>query len=93
MAGTERCKDVVGHDGDVASIAARLSAAAEAAERVELILVVRGRVRPIPSTDRRRWQVRLPNGRRLTIWADWVVAATSIALPGVPSSLSPCPSK
>jgi hypothetical protein len=70
---------MVGQDGDVASIATRLAAAAEAAEWIELILVVRGRVRPVPSTDRRRWQVRLPNGHQLTIWADWVVAATPVA--------------
>jgi hypothetical protein len=72
---------MLGQDGDVASIATRLNAAAETAERIELILVIRGRVRPVPSTDRRRWQVRLPNGRQLTIWADWVVAVTSVSPP------------
>jgi hypothetical protein len=66
-------------DRDVALITARLAAAAEIGEPLELILVVRGRVQPIRGTDRRRWLVRVEGRHRLTFRAEWVVAATPAA--------------
>lgn len=69
-----------GQYGDVTTIAGRLAAAAEAATQIELILVVRGKVRPVRSSHGRRWHVRVRDGRRLTFSADWVVAAT-VAVP------------
>jgi len=68
-----------GKDRDVAGITARLAAAAETAERLELILVVCGKIRPVRGTDRRRWYLRVDDGHALTFWADWVVAATPAA--------------
>lgn len=65
-----------GQDQNGAGITARLAAAAETAERLELILVVPGRVRPAQGTDRRRWHLRLEDEHRLTVRAEWIVAAT-----------------
>ena len=67
-----------GQDRDVAGITARLAAAAETAELLELILVVRGRVRPAPGTHGRRWHLRLDDEHRLTFWTESVVAATTL---------------
>jgi len=53
---------------------------AEAAERghpLEVILVLRGRVRR--AADGRRWRIRVQGGRVVTVSAEWVVAATRIA--------------
>ena len=68
-----------GKDQDVSAITARLAAAAEAGELLELILVVRGRVQPMPGTDRRRWCVSAAGRHRLMFRAEWVVAATPTA--------------
>jgi len=60
---------------DAASVNARLAEAAERGETVELILVVRGRVRQAGAS---RWRVRA-GGTTLTFPARLVVAATVAA--------------
>ena len=59
----------------VPGIDGRLVEAAATGETLELILVVRGTVRP---AGKRRWRVRLERGGVLTFDADWVVATTSV---------------
>jgi hypothetical protein len=58
------------------SVNARLADAGETGEMLEMILVVRGTVRPtgVPG----RWRVRLDGGGILTFDARCVVAATSL---------------
>ena len=68
-----------GQDRDVAGITARLAAAAETAELLELILVVQGRIRPVPGTAGRRWHLRVADEHQVTVWAESVVAATRLA--------------
>jgi len=58
------------------SINARLADAGETGETLELILVVRGTVRPMAVPG--RWRVRLDGGGVLTFDARCVVAATSV---------------
>ena len=56
-------------DVDVSEVNARL---------VEVILVVRGKVRPVRGPDRRRWRMRVDGDHVLTFRADAVVAATPL---------------
>jgi hypothetical protein len=62
---------------DLAAITARLTEAAASGETLELILVVRGKVKPGPRGA--RWRVRLEAGDLLTFRADSVVAVTPVA--------------
>jgi hypothetical protein len=66
-------------DDDAAGINARLVQAAETGETLELILVLRGKVRPVRSGD--RWRVRTDRRHVLTFRADAVVAATPMPRP------------
>ena len=68
-----------GDDRNVAAIFARLAEAAEAEQPLELILVLRGTVRPAAGTD--RWRIRLESGRVLTFSADAIAAATAVPPP------------
>ncbi len=75
MAGTrERPLDV-----DPAGAAARLAEVAETGDPVEVILVVRGSVRPVEGSGGRRWRMRLDGDHVLTFRAEWVVAARRIS--------------
>src|SRR5262249_33958195 len=57
-----------GRDSDafITEVNARLSEAAAAGATVELILVVKGRVRPVPGRHRERWRVRTGLGHVVT---------------------------
>ena len=66
-------------DLDVSVINGRLSEAATGGEKLEVILVLRGKVRPAAGSD--RWRIRLESGRVLTFRADAVVAATPVTQP------------
>lgn len=67
-----------GDDVDIATVNARLVEAAQAGETIEVILVVRGRVRQVRGADRTRWRMRIDRDHILTFRADAVVAATPI---------------
>ena len=54
----------------------RLVEMAERGQAVEVILVLRGRIRR--ASDGRRWRMRAQEGHVVTFAADWVVAATPI---------------
>ena len=54
----------------------RLVEAAERAETLEVILVLRGRIRR--AHDGRRWRIRAQGGRVVTFASEWVVAATPV---------------
>lgn len=62
---------------NVRGINARLAEAAERGETLEVILVLRGKVRVARGSD--RWRIREAGGRVLTFRATAVVAATTIA--------------
>ena len=61
-------------DVDVAGAAARLVEVAAEGEPVEVILVVRGSLRPIVGSAGTRWRMRLEGDHVLTFRAEWVVA-------------------
>ena len=67
-----------GRDSDafITEVNARLSEAAAADAIVELILVVKGRVRPVPERHRERWRVRTARGHVVTFRPEFVVAFT-----------------
>jgi hypothetical protein len=67
---------VSARDLDVAVVNARLDEAARSGEKLEVILVLRGRVRSVAGGS--RWRIRLEGGRVLTFRADAVVAATPV---------------
>lgn len=71
-------------DVDVSAVNARLVEAAEAGQTIEVILVVRGKIRPVRGADRRRWRMRVDSDHVLTFRADAVVAATPV--PRIPGS-------
>jgi hypothetical protein len=71
-------------DLDAAGAVARLAEASAAGDRVELILVVEGAVRPIQGSGGRRWRVRLDGDHVLTFRAEWVVAARAVRRPREP---------
>ncbi len=68
-------------DNDTGTVNARLAEAAENGDTVEVILVVRGKIRPVRGADRRRWRMRIDSDHVLTFRADSVVAATPVARP------------
>ncbi|HLY38276.1 MAG TPA: hypothetical protein VKU61_09585 [Candidatus Binatia bacterium] len=55
---------------------ARLSAASDVRETVDLILAVRGRVVTAPGARRQRWRIRTQRGHVLTFRPEFVVAVT-----------------
>jgi hypothetical protein len=67
---------MIARDLTPATLEARLADAAERGESLELILVLRGRVRP--ARGLRRWRIRLQARKSVTISADWVLAATPV---------------
>ncbi len=64
-------------DDNVRGINARLAEAAARGETLEVILVLRGKVRVARGSD--RWRIREAGGRVLTFRATTVVAATTVA--------------
>ena len=65
-------------DDGASVISARLREAAEKGEALELILVLRGKVRPAWGKDRGRWHVRVRGQPVFTFPAESVVAATPL---------------
>ncbi|HLK10985.1 MAG TPA: hypothetical protein VKW76_06360 [Candidatus Binatia bacterium] len=65
-------------DDRALEIHARLTDAAERGRAVELILVVRGKVRPVNGSGD-RWRIRTDGRHVLTFRAGAVVAATPVA--------------
>lgn len=65
----ERPRDV-----DAAGAAARLSEVAAEGGPVEVILVVRGTLRPVEGSSGQRWRMRLDSDHVLTFRAEWVIA-------------------
>ena len=63
-------------DDNVRGINARLAESAARGETLEVILVLRGKVRSARGSD--RWRIREADGRVLTFRATTVVAATPI---------------
>ena len=61
---------------DVTGVNSRLADAAERNEHLELILVLRGKVRRAAGGG--RWRIRLESGRVLTFRADAIVAVTRV---------------
>jgi hypothetical protein len=61
----------------------RLAEAAERGEPLEVILVLRGRVRR--AGDGGRWRMRAQGGRVVTFAGEWVVAATALPSRAEPS--------
>ena len=66
-------------DIDAAGAAARLTEVAADAGPVEVILVVRGMLRPVNGSGGRRWRMRLEGDHVLTFQAEWVVATRPVA--------------
>ena len=66
----------IGPDDSAHGINARLADAAARGETLEVILVLRGKVRVARGSD--RWRIREAGGRVLTFRATAVVAATPI---------------
>ncbi len=54
----------------------RLAEAVELGQTLEVILVLRGKVRRVAGG--RRWRIRVEGGRVVTFAGDWVVAATPV---------------
>ena len=69
---------MVAKDIDASTIDARLREAAETGEGLELILVLRGKVRPAWGKDPGRWHLRIRGQPVFTFPAEAVVAATPI---------------
>jgi len=69
---------MIARDRDAPEVNARLTAAAESGETLELILVVRGKVRPARGSG--RWRIRVEGPHVLTFGADAVLAATPVAV-------------
>jgi hypothetical protein len=63
-----------GSDTAITEVNARLSEAAEAGAALELILVVKGRIRPVLGRHGGRWRVRTSRGHVVTFRPEFVVA-------------------
>ena len=79
----------LGSDASIAEVNARLSDAVAAGAAVELILVVKGRIRPVPGRHRGRWRVRTGAGHVVTFRPEFVVAFK--AIDGAQHSDAPTP--
>jgi hypothetical protein len=66
---------VIARDATPETLDARLAEAVERGQTLEVILVLRGRVRPVAGG---RWRIRVEGGRVVTFAGDWVVAATPV---------------
>ncbi len=73
-----RVSAMVGKDEDASVVSARLRDAAERGEALELILVLRGTVRPAWGKDPGRWHLRVRGQPVFTFPAESVIAATPI---------------
>jgi hypothetical protein len=73
MGMSERARDV-----DAAGAAARLTELAAGGGPVEVILVVRGTIRPVEGSKGTRWRMRLDSDHVLTFRAEWVVATRPV---------------
>ena len=67
---------MIARDATPEILDARLAEAVERGQTLEVILVLRGRVRPVAGG--RRWRIRVEGGRVVTFAGDWVVAATPV---------------
>ena len=65
---------------NASGITARLTDAVANGEKLELILVLRGKVKPGPRPG--RWRIRLQDGHVLSFDAEAVVAATPVPRTG-----------
>lgn len=65
---------------DVSSVNARLAEAAIRGGDVEVILVLRGRIRRAAGVD--RWRIRVAGRHVFTFGSETVVAATPVRAPG-----------
>jgi hypothetical protein len=72
----------MGKEVDLTAVNTRLAEAADTGQTIEVILVVRGKVRPVGGADRRRWRMRVDGDHVLTFRAESVVAATPVAKTG-----------
>ena len=68
---------MIARDTTPEALDTRLAEATERDQTLEVILVLRGRVRPVAGG--RRWRIRVEGGRVLTFAGEWVVAATPVA--------------
>jgi hypothetical protein len=68
-------------DVDAAGAAARLTEVAAEGGPVEVILVVRGTIRPVEGSGGRRWRMRLDSDHVLSFRAEWVVATRPAGRP------------
>jgi hypothetical protein len=66
-----------GSAASIAEVNARLSEATAAGAAVELILVVKGCIRPVAGRHRGRWRVRTRDGHVVTFRPEFVVALTA----------------
>jgi hypothetical protein len=65
-------------DVDAAGAAARLAEVAAEGGPVEVILVVRGTLRPVDGSGGKRWRMRLDGDHVLTFRAEWVIATRPV---------------
>ena len=71
---------MIARDTTPETLDTRLAEAAERGQTLEVILVLRGKVRPVAGG--RRWRTRVEGGRVVTSAGDWVVAATPVTTRG-----------
>jgi hypothetical protein len=79
---TTQSRAATAADDSAHTINVRLADASSRGETLEVILVLRGKVRPARGSD--RWRIREAGGRVLTFRATSVVAATPVARPQRP---------
>jgi hypothetical protein len=65
-----------GSAASIAEVNARLSEATATGAAVELILVVKGRIRPVPGRHHGRWRIRTSVGHVVTFRPEFVAAFT-----------------
>jgi hypothetical protein len=65
-------------DVDAAGAAARLAEVAAEGGPVEVILVVRGTIRPVEGSAGQRWRMRLDSDHVVSFRAEWVVATRPV---------------
>ena len=66
-------------DVDAAGAAARLAEVAADGGLVEVILAVRGTLRPVDGSGGKRWRMRLDGDHVLTFRAEWVIATRPVS--------------
>ena len=67
---------MIAGDATPEALDTRLAEAVERGQTLEVILVLRGKVRPVEGG--RRWRIRVEGGRVVTFVGDWVIAATPV---------------